>query len=161
MKFLLFSKELQILVKILVNNLNTTDNNMGLTESFSASTELCNAHGNLKFFGFEIAFDFYLFIFVCTWSKLCLINSKIMYTYCVWSDKWSFKLKWPLRFQNTIFSKLGLQTFCIKVTWNICSKCWFLCTTSVNAMAKVEMKWMFLVVPQILLLRFKNYYPKT
>jgi hypothetical protein len=31
------------------NNLNTIDDNTGLTKSLSASTELRNVHGNLKF----------------------------------------------------------------------------------------------------------------
>jgi hypothetical protein len=40
----------------LYRDLNTTDNNMGLTESLSISTELCNVHVGIKFFVFEISF---------------------------------------------------------------------------------------------------------
>jgi hypothetical protein len=51
------------------NDLNTTDDNIGLTENFSTYTELLNACENLNFL--KISFDFYLFILTVLAQTMC------------------------------------------------------------------------------------------
>jgi hypothetical protein len=50
-----------------------TDDNTVLTESFFASTELCNEHGNVKILLLKFFLIFIILLFDHIWSKLHIV----------------------------------------------------------------------------------------
>jgi hypothetical protein len=62
---------------------HTTDDNTELTESFSASAGLHDAHVRIKMFWFWNFFWFWVLFFDCTWSDPCVMNPRIRRIYCI------------------------------------------------------------------------------
>jgi hypothetical protein len=64
-------------------DLNTNDDNMGLTGSFSVPLELCSECMGLKIFTFEISFLFYfMFVFL---KDLLVIQGGSCENSCFWN----------------------------------------------------------------------------
>jgi hypothetical protein len=70
------------------NDLNSTDHNIGLTESFSLSIELCDVHGNLYF---VIYFDFSLPSLTMFGSKLSVTKLWIRWAYYIASGRHGYQ----------------------------------------------------------------------